>query len=58
MSFMMDVFVHWPKSYFLFSATCDEVLSWMVEIWMKIHLISDGKYSIVDLKIPQNIYKE
>ena len=31
-----DEFIHWPKPYLLLSATCDEILSWMIEIWMKI----------------------
>jgi hypothetical protein len=33
---MMDEFILWPKPYILLLATCDEILSWMIEIWMKI----------------------
>jgi hypothetical protein len=36
---MMDEFVHWPKPYLLLSTTCDEMLSWMIENWMKNHLV-------------------
>ncbi len=36
---MMDEFICWPKPYFLLSATCDEILSWMIESWMEIHLV-------------------
>ena len=28
---MIDDFIHWPKPYLLLSATCDEILSWMIE---------------------------
>ena len=27
---------------------CDHILSWMTEIWMKIHLVSDSIYNIVN----------
>ena len=37
---MMDEFIHWPKPYLLLSATCDEILSWMIEIWMTNHLVT------------------
>ena len=33
---MMDAFIHWPKPYLLLPTTCDEILSWMIEIWMEI----------------------
>ena len=39
---MMDMFIQWPKPYLLLSATCDEILSWMVEIWMKNQSVSDS----------------
>ena len=34
---MDDGWVHicWSKPYVLLSATCDEILSWMIEIWME-----------------------
>jgi hypothetical protein len=31
------------------SATCDEILSWMIEILMKNHLVSDSNYNTVTL---------
>ena len=58
---MMDEFIHWPKPYLLLSATCDEILSWTIEIWMKNTLISDNNCNIVNLSwkfIPQYVYKE
>ena len=42
MSWMMDEFIHWPKPYLLLSATCEEILPWMIEICMKNHLVSDN----------------
>ena len=30
----MDEFIHWPKPYLFMSATCEEMLSWMIETWM------------------------
>ena len=44
---MMDEFIHWPKPYLLLSATWDEMLSWMNEIWMNNHLVSDGNCKII-----------
>jgi hypothetical protein len=35
---MMDDFIHRPKPDLLLSPTCDEVLPWMIEIWMKVPL--------------------
>jgi hypothetical protein len=49
LSWMMDKFIHWPKPYLLWSATCDEILSWMIEIWMKNHLVSDSNWNTVNL---------
>ena len=31
----MDDFIHWTSCYLLLLATCDEILLWMIEIWMK-----------------------
>ena len=31
---------------------CIEVLSWMIEIWMNDHLVSDDNCNIVNLKCP------
>ena len=44
MSWRVDEFIHWPKPYLLLSATCDELLSCMIEIWMNNHL---GQYLTV-----------
>ena len=49
----MDKFIYWPKAYLLLLTTCDEILSWIIEIWMKQHLVSDSKYIII-----QKNYKE
>ena len=49
-SCMMDPFIHWPNPYLLLSTTCDEILSWMIEIWMNIHSVSDGN---CNTNIPQ-----
>ena len=38
---MMDEFIHWPKPYVLLSTTCDEILSWVIEIQMKNYWVSD-----------------
>ena len=46
---MMDAFIHWQKPYHLLSTTCDGILSWMVQIWIKNQLISDNNCNIVDL---------
>ena len=46
---------NWPKPYLLLSATCDEMLSWMIEIWMKNHLVSDKNCNIVVYNPPQNL---
>ena len=32
--------------------SCDEVLLWMIEIWMKNHLVSDSNRNIVNLYSP------
>ena len=45
---MMDEFIRWPKPYLLFSPTCDEILSWMIEI-----LISDSNHNTVNLLTPK-----
>ena len=46
---MMDEFIPWSKPYILLSATCDKILSWMIEIWMKNHLVSDNICNTVKL---------
>ena len=37
------------ESYFLLSATCDEILSWVIGIWMKSRLVSVGNCNTVNL---------
>ena len=49
---MMDEFIHWPKPGLLLSATCDEILSWMIEIWMENHSVSDSNCNTVNLQSP------
>jgi hypothetical protein len=44
---MMDEFMHWLKPYLPISTTCDEILSWLIEIWMKNHLVSDSNCNTV-----------
>jgi len=46
---VMDEFIRWPTPYLILLATCDEKLSWMIEIWMKIHLVSDNNCNDVNL---------
>ena len=46
---MMDEFTHWPKPYLLFSTSYDEILSWMIENWMKSHLVSDNICNTVNI---------
>ena len=47
---MMDEIIHWPKPYLLLLAAHDEILSWMIEIWMTNHLVRDNNYNIVNPK--------
>ena len=35
--------------YLLFSTTFDEILSRMIEIWMKNKMVTDSNYNIVNL---------
>ena len=49
LSWMMDEFIHWSKPYLLLSTTCDEILSWMFEIWMTNHLVSDSNCNTINL---------
>ena len=34
LSWMMDEFIHWHKLYLVLSATRDEILSWVIEVWI------------------------
>jgi hypothetical protein len=47
---MMDEFIHWPNLYLLLSPTCDEILLWVIEIWMKNHMVSDNNSNTVNLQ--------
>ena len=38
-----------PNPYLLSSTTCDEILTWMIEVWMKSLLISDSNCITVNL---------
>ena len=49
---MMDELIHWSKPCLLLSATCGEILSWLIEIWMKVHLVSDSSCNSVNLESP------
>jgi hypothetical protein len=52
-SWMMDDFIHHPNPCLLLLATCDAMLSWVVEIWMKKHFISDSNCNIVNPLSPE-----
>ena len=54
----MDKFIYGPKPYLLLSTTCDAILSWMIEIWIRNHLGSDGNCNIVNLYCPQKNSQE
>ena len=41
---MMDEFIRWPEPYLLCQPTCDGMLSWMIENWMKKPL---GKWRVL-----------
>ena len=49
MSWKMVEYIHWSKPYLLLLATCGELLSWMLEIWMKNHVVIDGNCNFVNL---------
>ena len=44
----MDKFAHWPKPDLLLLVTCVEILSWINEVWMENHLVSDDYCNIVN----------
>jgi hypothetical protein len=54
---MMDEFIHWPKPRLLLLATCDEILSWMIEIWVEKSLGSDINCNTVSLLPLKKTYK-
>ena len=45
----------WSKPDLRLSTTCDEILSWMIENWMKNHLVSDNICNTVKLQSPPKI---
>jgi hypothetical protein len=45
----MDEFIHRPRPYLLLSPIGDEILTWMIEDWMRNHLLSDINCNIVNL---------
>ena len=49
LSRMMDEFIHWPKPCLLLSTTCDGILSWMFEVWMMNHLVTDNVCNTINL---------
>ena len=55
LSWMMDEFNHWPKPHLLLLATCDEISSRMIDIWMTNHLVSHSNYNIVNLQSHQKM---
>ena len=50
----MDEFIHFPKPYLLLLAACDEILSWMIEVWIKISFVSDHNYNTVNPYVPND----
>ena len=54
----MDEFIHWLKSYVLLPTTRDEMLLWMIEIWMQNHLVSAGDCSTINLQSPNFFFME
>ena len=54
---MMEEFIQWLKCYLLLSATCDEILSWMIDFWMKISLEHDNNCNtiVLNLWFPKNL---
>ena len=54
---MMNKFIHWPNATFSLSTTCDEILSWMIEIWMKNHLVSVKNYNTIYLFSPKKLQR-
>ena len=51
----MDEFILWPKPYLLLSTTCDAILSWMIGIWMKNHLVSDSNCKTSTYNSPKKL---
>jgi hypothetical protein len=49
---MMNEFIHWLTPYLLLSSTCDEMLSWMIEVWMNNQLVSDVNCNTINIVSP------
>ena len=45
-----DEIVHWPEPCLLLSSTCNEILSWMMEFWIRNHLVSGSNCNTVNLQ--------
>ena len=54
---MDDGCVHHPLAKTLPSLVTndDEVQSWIIEIWMKNHLVCDSNYNTINIQSPQKI---
>ena len=37
------------------SSICYEMLSWMIEIWVKSYLVSDSNCNVINLESPKNL---
>ena len=57
---MMDELIRWPKTLpsHVVASTRDEMLTWMIEIWMEIYLASDSDCNTVTLQPLGKNYKE
>ena len=55
---MMDECTPLPKLYLFLSSTFDDILSWMIELWMKTHLVSDSNCNTVNLSSHHKNYKD
>ena len=55
---MMDEFIHWPTPYLLLPTTSDKLMSCMMEIRMKKHLVQQFHHcgsTILPQKIKNNV---
>ena len=48
---MTDDFIHWSQPYPPLSSTCDQILSWMFDIWVKRHSVSDSDCNTANLQL-------
>ena len=54
---ILDEFIHCPKPYLLLLATCDEILPWMIELWMRIDLVRDIDYNTINLRSSRTLQR-